>query len=1539
MSLSRFRSFNSLLVLIFTFFITNACASLTFTSEEKARIDKNPTVTLGGDFFWPPYDFVGAQGKHNGISADILEIISAKTGLKFDVKSGVWSEVLAKAKAGELDGLACAVSTEERQKYLTFTTPYTSMPLALIVQSSNGEIQSVDDLNGLTVAVNEGSYLHEWLAKEHPEIKLKLTKSNLESLEAASFSQVDAYIGNVGVATYLIKKHFLTNLKIVAKLDNLQTKTSFAIQKDNPVLFNIIQKALNDISEEELNQIYKKWFFISTSRQITLTKEEKLWIENHPVIKVSGEVDWPPFDFVNEQGEFGGIANEYLKIVTELTGLKFDITTGAWSDNLQGFKNGEVELLPAAYKMPSREVFSLFSKPYFDSINYFFIRSDSNIKQIEDLTDKVLAIPKGYAHIETIREKYPEVSLLITRSMQEAIDAVIENKAQILFDNYAVLTYQLSHQGISNIVPFKSSREESYQSLYFMISPKYPELKSIIDKVLVNLTLEEKNSINKLWLSSSLTTEAEKLMEQQLGINGKQLDWLKNNREVSFAGDPAWLPFEAFNEDGEYVGIVSDFLKEIEKSKPIVFNTVQVESWNETIQLAERGEVDVISGVEGDAVLFKNYLPTKSYIRSPIVIVMEQKQEFVSDLYELSDKKVVIVKDYGYVWKLYSNYPDQDFITVNSVKEALEGVSIGLYDAALLSLPVASYQIKQNNFQNLKIVGKTNVEMFPVLFVREDLHELYEILNQSVSGVISKRAEKILDKWSKIEFARQIDYDLIFKIVISSILILLVFIYWNLKLKKEIERRLIIEESLEVEKNNFQNLFEKASDAHLIIIDSQIAACNDSALQLFSVSAKTDMLFTRLEAWSAEQQPNNEASSKTRLIDIYKAVFKGKTVRLDWVVSDFHGAEFWTDVIFTKIKYQGKNAVYIAIRDKSEQKRLEQRLKQNQAQLQSIIDSIPLNILIATSKGHILSANKHAVNDAGNSVVRLKKMNIIDFFSDPADMNMLLDLLQKDGYVKHQIINFKAKGKLSVPMLVSVIPITYENKRAYLSVAIDMSERIELEKSLNLAREQAELANNAKSEFLANMSHEIRTPMNAILGFTELLNEQVQEPRLKSFVKTIQSAGNTLLMLINDILDLSKIEAGKLPIQNNATNLFYLIDDIAEIFTINIRNKGLELFVHVDPDLPQSILIDSVRLRQILFNLLGNAVKFTDKGSIKLSVEATKVDQHESKLNLQISVEDTGVGIAKEQQAKIFNVFEQVGEQDRNKYGGTGLGLTITKRLVEMLGGTISVESQLGKGSIFKIVLNSIDIAAVSSVADEQKAQAKTDKKIVFEHADILVVDDVESNRMLIESNFSGTNLKVTEAYDGKQAVELCEAQHFDLVLMDIQMPIMDGYEATELLKSRYPKLPVVALTASVLRNETERFEKGYFDAYLRKPVMKKELFETLAEFLPHEVVSVQTATVEQSTLSDKALKHIYEIQNELDSEIESLYLKANKTNSLDDIENFAVSVQKLAKQFDCEPLLSFSQRLLEKVESFDIAGMQAMFVEYKDLKHSLMQY
>jgi signal transduction histidine kinase/CheY-like chemotaxis protein len=383
----------------------------------------------------------------------------------------------------------------------------------------------------------------------------------------------------------------------------------------------------------------------------------------------------------------------------------------------------------------------------------------------------------------------------------------------------------------------------------------------------------------------------------------------------------------------------------------------------------------------------------------------------------------------------------------------------------------------------------------------------------------------------------------------------------------------------------------------------------------------------------------------------------------------------------------------------------------------------------------------------------------------------------------------------------------------------DITKRKEQEYELIKAKEVAEDSNRAKSEFLANMSHEIRTPLNAILGFAQLLQGKIGVPKYEIFNDHILSSGKNLLVLINDILDLSKIEAGMLTISPGHISPKEFIGEIEEFFSLTKAQKKLTFEIEFLDDLPEKIIIDSIRLRQVLYNILGNAFKFTEKGGVKLLVGQTVSELGYSELVFEIS--DTGIGIPLDQQEIIFDAFRQQDGQSTRKYGGTGLGLHITKRLVELMAGTIVLKSQQNIGSTFKV---NIPFEMVDEVPNHVEVQDEIDYSKASMR--VLVAEDNYASRFLMmEVIKSFRNIVVLEATNGEEAYSIAQTEKPDLIIMDIMMPKMNGFETNKKIKNNpiTKHIPVIAWTASLMK-ENEMRLKDEFDGVLLKPISVNEV-------------------------------------------------------------------------------------------------------------------
>ncbi|MFT4060967.1 MAG: ATP-binding protein [Edaphocola sp.] len=447
-----------------------------------------------------------------------------------------------------------------------------------------------------------------------------------------------------------------------------------------------------------------------------------------------------------------------------------------------------------------------------------------------------------------------------------------------------------------------------------------------------------------------------------------------------------------------------------------------------------------------------------------------------------------------------------------------------------------------------------------------------------------------------------------------------------------------------------------------------------------------------------------------------------------------------------------------------------------------------------------LSYLEHAYELAKDSLRRHDLMSIHESLSD---------LYDRMGNIPQAYAHLKSFEKLK--------------EEIFQQATLNKLRNLQIKNQIEVAKKEKEVAERTaalKQQFMANMSHEIRTPMNAIVGITRLLQEKSPTAEQAKYLNVIGQAADNLLVIINDILDLSKIEAGKIIIEEIDFSLGDLIKSIKEIMSMKAEEKGLRFLIETDENIPDRLVGDPTRLNQILINLIGNAVKFTEKGHIKLEIQ--KIGLGEETVRLRFNVIDTGIGISKEYVGKIFESFTQAGTDTARKYGGTGLGLTISKNLVDLMKGSINVESEQGEGTTFTVELP-LRISGEQKPADKVRHLSQ-DTFDLLNQLHILLAEDNEFNRLVAEDTLRSVlpGIKIDIAENGAQAVEMVRGHDYDLVLMDIQMPVLDGLEATRTIRTQLPanKQPVriIAMTANVLQEDVQRYLQAGMNAYISKP-------------------------------------------------------------------------------------------------------------------------
>lgn len=1031
---------------------------------------------------------------------------------------------------------------------------------------------------------------------------------------------------------------------------------------------------------------------VERDNNLIFTKEELSWIKNNPKIKVGVDANWPPFDYIDITGQHQGVSSEYLNLITKYTGLRFDIYSDAWINVLDKIQKKELDLLACAAKTSQRESYLNFTDSYLDVEIVVVGRKDLKLNTFDEIKNYKVAVQKNNYIYEDLSRMFPNMKFYFVKSNEEAFKAISYGKADFYLGNLAVVTYFIEKDLLTNLeIKMKSDFESAKLSIAVLKENKI--LFDIIQKVLDSISEEEKDKINKKWI---LENESK---ERLINFSKEELDWLKQNPIIYLSGDPKWPPF-SFYEDGKYVGIIPDMLNLLKEVSGINFSHLDTNSWQDSVNLLKNKEIKILDAVTITPSMSKILDFTSKYFSSQIVIIGNKKNEryisSIKDLENIKNKTLGLVEGHFITEMIKRDNPDLEiFGTFKDIPEGLKALSTGMIDYFILDIPTFDYYSKIYSLSNLKIVGITGYNTEYRFGVEKDNIILVSIMNKILKHIPQDRKDEIYRKWIKIDSGKNIDYDLIWKISVISFIILSIIFYWNRKLKQEIKEKEKIQKELEKERNNINSLNEE-----------------------------------------------------------------------------------------------------------------------------------------------------------------LKK-------------------------------------------------------------AKDVAE--------NIARQ--------KSEFLANMSHEIRTPMNSVIGFTEILDKEIQNPLHKEYLSSIKKGGDSLLRIINDILDLSKIEAGKLEIKQESINPTNMFLEIESIFHSKIISKNITFIVEIDKTIPKYIIMDGVRIRQILFNLIGNAIKFTEKGHIKLKVENVYKDNIKSKIDLIFSVEDTGIGIDVNNLKSIFNAFEQVKNQDVAKYGGTGLGLAICAKLVHMMNGEIEVQSEKNKGSIFRVILRDIP---VSSMEEEIISNKLSASNIAFEKAQILVVDDVEENRKLVQASLKDYDIDLIMANNGQEALNKLKNISVDLILMDLRMPVMDGYEAAMIIKNdeRLKNTPLIALTASVMGKDLEKVSKYGFDGYLRKPVILDDLIEELGKYLKYYFVNEDFLEKDIYKVID--IKKLQEVIEKLENELRDEWKEIKDGGDFSLIEEFAQKLYDLSIQKDIYLLKDYSSELLKNIEAFDIEKVDYLMNTYIELIDNL---
>ena len=652
---------------------------------------------------------------------------------------------------------------------------------------------------------------------------------------------------------------------------------------------------------------------------------------------------------------------------------------------------------------------------------------------------------------------------------------------------------------------------------------------------------------------------------------------------------------------------------------------------------------------------------------------------------------------------------------------------------------------------------------------------------------------------------------------------------------RDITERKEAEARLRASEGTFRRYVERSAAGFLRhTLDGELLECNDSLVRMLGYASQPDLKARKTSDIFLD------LGDRQRVLDLLKQ---------DGVLSDYEirfkrkdGGLVWALVNLTLVTAQGGAAfVKGSLIDITGRKHMEDELRTSASLVEASTDFIAYGTL----EGEVLFLNQAGRRMVGidpNRSVRGER--ILDYVVEEGQKHFresVLPLAMQEGQWAGETWFRRFSGGPPIPMWQSVFFITepQTNRPAVIAtICRDLTQRKREESEIQAARQAAEAGNRAKTTFLANMSHELRTPMNGILGMAELLLTTELSLEQRRYAQVVLASGESLLSIVNHILDLSKVEAGKVVLEELAFELGQVLESATQTLAFEARRKGLEFTCVVDPGVPRLVRGDPGRLRQVITNLTANAVKFTAHGRVNIRVGVAAQDARMT--TLRFVIEDTGIGIAEEQAADLFSPFVQGDQSTTRKFGGTGLGLAISKQLVELMGGQIGFESKPGTGSCFRFTVcleKQPEGSATTTRAASFPSAPHKSKARLLQHARILLAEDHPVNREVMLAILGKLGYKADPVPDGREAVKALQTEPYDLVLMDCQMPEMDGYEATRLIRipatgALNPRIPIVAVTAGAMAGDRQKCMEAGMDDYLSKPVEPAKLARMLDKWL-----------------------------------------------------------------------------------------------------------
>ncbi|MEW9583136.1 transporter substrate-binding domain-containing protein [Paraburkholderia sp. DGU8] len=1030
---------------------------------------------------------------------------------------------------------------------------------------------------------------------------------------------------------------------------------------------------------------------------------------------------WAPFDMLQD-GRLTGVSGDYLRA---LVGPNVVIEAKVFPDMpqlLAAACAGNIDLLTSIARTPEREQCINFTAPYFRSSISAVVRRDSNrYASRRELAGARLAIERGFALDRAVHESFPRAEINAYATTSAALAAVVRGEADAYFGFAPVAQYELATEEFRGLhVAFEEGG--TFADLRFGVPRARTALRDQLDRALASMNPAEGAAIRVRWLSGNFSAEPA-AAARRFVLTPEEKEWLHSLPPLQIGFDSNWPPFSLLDDSGRPAGIAADYLAYLSRTLGIVFNRARLSDWPAAVGAFQRGELAMLATASSHGPPLNGASQSRAYASYPIVMVGRAAEPDAPSLDDFTWRRAVIPAHLaGSIPHALDVIAPDHIVVAPSLDDALRMVGHGEADLLVANAAAVDFQLRRRYAGVLKVLGTLGESDSLSFAVRSDLRPLAGIIDRALQAMPASEKERIEQRWATGAVAHSGSWSVtavrLLPVLIGTGVVLLVTLRAYLLLQREVRLRKKTERELALQLNFQEAMMETVPYAFVAKdLQGRYIAVNRAYEEACGKSREAVLGHT-----TTEVRTWGEVNSRL-LDDMTQEVLKGGTAEMELQfenkTGDVRHGLFWSSVCHSS---DGQPVCLVGTMvDITSIRRAEMVARETERLLFDVTRSLPAVVfqMRRTASGaysfpYIGGNARHLLDDhdvAPNHRAQVDFNRVAD-----EDRELVLAELERSAQCETPVhMEFRLKSAQQVTWVrAELVP----RREADGSVVwsgfwVDASVERARSEELARARDMAEAASRAKDNFFAMMSHEIRTPMNGVLGLVEVLERTPLNTDQGEMLSMIHESAGALLQILDDLLDYSKIEAGRLTLEAEPIDVRELVDNAVGLLAGRAHEKGLKVRVDIATEVAATLRGDSVRLRQILFNLLGNAIKFTPQGQVDVGV--TVVEQNDAGQTLEMIVEDTGIGIAPDVQVSLFEPFVQAESSTTRRFGGTGLGLTICRKLIDLMDGTLTLRSEPGRGTrmIVRLTLPVVvQRSYVSGLRGKRAIVATGDKRV-----------------------------------------------------------------------------------------------------------------------------------------------------------------------------------------------------------------------------------